>query len=110
MNARIGYPNEHLAPGHFEELKKPQYATCIGLILKGYNVHENTQNSLLPHMNEEIILEKIPKEEVEVLVEQANNPDPIPQIKRPRKLGEFLNSFRNGIINIFEPETDSKIN
>ena len=37
LNARIGYPNEHLAGGHIEELAKPMYSTCIGLILKGYN-------------------------------------------------------------------------
>src|SRR5689334_20461371 len=41
LNARIGYPNEHLAPGHIEELAKPMYATCLGLILKGYNDYEN---------------------------------------------------------------------
>ncbi len=37
LNARIGYPNEHLAANHIDELKKPMYSTCIGLILKGYN-------------------------------------------------------------------------
>jgi cell division protein FtsA len=41
LNARIGYPNEHLASGHIEELTKPMYSTCIGLILKGYNDYEN---------------------------------------------------------------------
>src|SRR6478736_2746872 len=41
INARIGYPNEHLAPNHIDELKKPMYATCIGLILKGYNDYEH---------------------------------------------------------------------
>src|SRR6187455_2408709 len=41
LNARIGYPNEHLAAGHIEELAKPMYATCLGLILKGYNDYEN---------------------------------------------------------------------
>src|SRR5690242_15966418 len=41
LNARIGFPNEHLAPGHIEELAKPMYATCLGLILKGYNDYEN---------------------------------------------------------------------
>src|SRR5699024_10142836 len=25
LNARIGLPNEHLAPGHIEELSKPTY-------------------------------------------------------------------------------------
>src|SRR6186997_797372 len=41
ISARIGYPNEHLAPNHIDELKKPMYATCIGLILKGYNDYEH---------------------------------------------------------------------
>ncbi len=41
LNARIGYPNEHLAAGHIEELAKPMYSTCLGLILKGYNDYEN---------------------------------------------------------------------
>ena len=41
LNARIGYPNEHLSGGHLEELAKPMYSTCIGLIMKGYNDYEN---------------------------------------------------------------------
>src|SRR5258707_47975 len=40
LNARIGYPTEHLAAGHIEELAKPTYSTCIGLILKGYSDYE----------------------------------------------------------------------
>lgn len=34
--ARIGYPNEHLAIGYDPELENPIYATCIGLILRGF--------------------------------------------------------------------------
>ena len=41
LNARIGFPNEHLSGGHIDELSKPMYSTCIGLILKGYNDYEN---------------------------------------------------------------------
>src|SRR6187431_1271648 len=41
LNARIGFPNEHLSGGHIDELAKPMYSTCIGLILKGYNDYEN---------------------------------------------------------------------
>jgi len=35
LDTRIGYPNEHLAGNVPEELKSPQYATCIGLVIKG---------------------------------------------------------------------------
>src|SRR5687768_5805945 len=43
LNARIGFPNEHLAAGHIEELAKPTYSTCIGLILKGYSDYEHNR-------------------------------------------------------------------
>src|SRR6476659_831563 len=43
LNARIGFPNEHLAAGHIDELEKPTYSTCIGLILKGYDDYEHAR-------------------------------------------------------------------
>lgn len=41
LGARIGYPNEHLAGKDAEKLMHPMYATCIGLILRGYHDFEN---------------------------------------------------------------------
>ncbi len=35
LDARIGYPNEHLAKGMVEEVKSPMYATATGLLMKG---------------------------------------------------------------------------
>jgi cell division protein FtsA len=35
LDARIGYPNEHLSKGMVEEVKSPIYATAVGLVLKG---------------------------------------------------------------------------
>ena len=32
-----------LAAGHIEELAKPTYSTCIGLILKGYDDYEHNR-------------------------------------------------------------------
>jgi cell division protein FtsA len=46
LSARIGLPTEHLAPNHIEELRKPMYSTCIGLILKGYSDYEINAKSL----------------------------------------------------------------
>ncbi|MBS1563144.1 MAG: cell division protein FtsA, partial [Bacteroidetes bacterium] len=43
LNARIGLPTEHLSGGHIEELAKPTYSTCIGLILKGYDDYEHNR-------------------------------------------------------------------
>lgn len=35
MDTRIGYPNEHLAPGVPEEMASPAYATGVGLVIIG---------------------------------------------------------------------------
>ncbi len=35
IDARIGYPNEHLAKSNFDDNKSPMYSTGIGLVIKG---------------------------------------------------------------------------
>ena len=35
-----------LAAGHIEELAKPTYSTCIGLILKGYSDYEHNRKQI----------------------------------------------------------------
>ena len=36
LDARIGYPNEHLGKSKVEEAKSPMYATSVGLVLTGF--------------------------------------------------------------------------
>lgn len=36
MDARLGYPTEHLSNTNNEAIKSPMYATGIGLVLKGF--------------------------------------------------------------------------
>jgi cell division protein FtsA len=40
MDTRIGYPNEHLAPGVPDEMASPMYATGIGLVIIGLQRYE----------------------------------------------------------------------
>jgi cell division protein FtsA len=106
FNARIGYPNEHLASGYTDELAQPMYSTCIGLILKGYNVYENS-----PHFLNKIF------EEPEVVV-APNNPTlpfldetveeeiEIKPVKGRTKLKDFIYSFKTGLIDMFKEEDD----
>lgn len=44
LDARVGYPNEHLAKGMVDEVKSPIYATGIGLVMKGLNDALLTEN------------------------------------------------------------------
>lgn len=40
MDTRIGYPNEHLAPGVPDEMASPMYSTGIGLVIIGLQRYE----------------------------------------------------------------------
>jgi cell division protein FtsA len=104
LNARIGYPNEHLAANHIAELEKPMYATCIGLILKGYNVYENNQNKLNPNANKTVA-----KAEIEVA---AGDEEVIVQAvptKGRKTLSDFMNTIKDGLIDLFKEEGDKQL-
>ena len=104
LNARIGFPNEHLAAGHIDELAKPMYSTCIGLILKGYNVFENNQNTLrgIPTPAKE--------ETIEETVTMQDGHDVVIQVKKRKKsLKGFMDSIKDGLIDLFKEEEDAKL-
>ena len=108
LNARIGYPNEHLAAGHIEELAKPMYSTCLGLILKGYNDYENKRKQFelqYAKVNIPTGLQQASVDEVEADVSHHKN-----IVVKPRKtLKAFMDSFKNGLIEMFKEEGDSEL-
>jgi cell division protein FtsA len=44
LDARIGYPNEHLGKSKIEAVKSPMYATSVGLVLAGYHSLDERMN------------------------------------------------------------------
>jgi cell division protein FtsA len=44
MDARIGYPNEHLGKSKIETVKSPMYATTVGLVLSGFRALDEREN------------------------------------------------------------------
>lgn len=44
MDARIGYPNEHLGKSKVEAVKTPMYATAVGLVLSGIRAIDEREN------------------------------------------------------------------
>jgi cell division protein FtsA len=111
LNARIGLPNEHLAPNHIDELKKPMYATCIGLILKGYSDYEHQYKQFtetfkrveVPKvLKTEIVADVVmPQEPIVAAVEKA-------VIKERNKL-KFWDKFKDNLIDLFKEEEDKII-
>ncbi|XCI75798.1 MAG: cell division protein FtsA [Flavobacteriales bacterium] len=70
MDVRIGYSNEHIAGGEDHNLAHPEYATAIGLVMKGldrlYNeIDHGSKNIVHPHgvfLSGELFKNVIPKD------------------------------------------------
>ncbi len=105
LNARIGYPNEHLSAGHHDELSKPMYSTCIGLILKGYNDYENNhpQQFIKLELPADTAVSQEPSAIEDVQLPSA--PKLVPMQKR-NVIKKIMDSFKNNIIEIFREEDD----
>jgi cell division protein FtsA len=88
MDARIGFPNEHLAGDSDETLSSPSYATAVGLLMEGLDREmkdEEVLEVVLPKVNEEDDIEAI-KETSEVVEEK---------IKIKKK--SFFEKFTDGL-------------
>lgn len=106
LNARIGLPTEHLAPNHIEELKKPMYSTCLGLILKGYNDYEkkykNFDEQTKPVQVPKKLKKELPTDHVIPNLEPLKQPN---GEDRKNKLN-FWDKVQRSIIDIFKEEED----
>lgn len=107
LNARMGLPNEHLAVNHIDELKKPMYATCIGLILKGYSDYEHKKKEFDNRFKKVDVPESLKKEEVVETVAVTAAAEAI-DMKKRRGLN-FWDKFKDGIIDLFKEEGDHEI-
>ena len=107
LNARIGYPTEHLAAGHIEELAKPTYSTCIGLILKGYSDYEHNRKEFEQDFKKVEVPENLRKAEpqaIDPLLEEEMVQEEKARSRKGRK--DFWGKFKDGIIDLFKEEED----
>jgi cell division protein FtsA len=110
LPARIGLPNEHLAAGHIEELAKPTYSTCIGLILKGYDDYEHNRKQFEREFKNVEVPDGLKKvEQEEVLVEEEGLPVRPEKVKQRKGITNFWGKFKDGIIDLFKEEEDKHL-
>jgi cell division protein FtsA len=115
LNARIGYPNEHLAGGHIDELTKPMYSTCIGLILKGYNDYENKNRPLDESFHKIYVPNSLRRKTASEDLEASRAGEEFDQLSSNKKINErkslkgFMDSFKIGLIDLFKEEEDGKL-
>ncbi len=109
LNARIGLPNEHLAPNHIDELKKPMYATCLGLILKGYADYDMKHKEFTETFKRVEVprgLKTVTPELEPVSMEDEVLPAPGPKPKNGKDRVEFWEKFKNNLIDLFKDEDE----
>jgi cell division protein FtsA len=89
MDARVGFPNEHLAGDSDEALSSPAYATAVGLLMEGLNKEFKGEAVV------EEVLEEDVRSEQEETIPQVQQEKPKPVKKRPffEKFIESLKDF-----------------
>ena len=109
LNARIGLPNEHLAPNHIDELKKPMYATCLGLILKGYADYDMKHKEFTETFKRVEVpraLKVVTPEPIAEPVGGIVTPDPVGTGGNGKDRGKFWEKFKNNLIDLFKEEDE----
>jgi cell division protein FtsA len=108
LNARIGYPNEHLSTGYIEELTKPMYATCIGLILKGYSDFERKKKEFVTSNTEINIPAQFKMPEV-VMVETETSTEVVAPPVMEHRQRSIWDKLKDSIYDIFKEEDDAEL-
>lgn len=109
LPARIGFPNEHLAASHIEELAKPTYSTCIGLILKGYDDYEHNRKQFEKEYKKVEVPDRLKKAEGEEVLVDAEGEISEEKVRQRKGLSNFWGKFKDGIIDLFKEEEDKHL-
>jgi len=96
LDVRIGYPVEYLAAKPGDEITYPQYATSVGLLLKGWELQNREENEV-PERSFSAKLKETVKETVKEETEMAHTGE------EPRPAGGgLIAEFKRRITNIFD--------
>lgn len=107
LNARIGYPNEHLASGYIEELANPMYSTCIGLILKGQHVYDSSNMIVVPRKEKEKEMELEQGPAITIFTEDEVI-DEEKVIAEKLTFKKLFENMKSNLISLFQEEEDKK--
>ena len=83
MDARIGFPNEHLAGDSEDALSSPSYATAVGLLMEGLN----------RDAREEDIIEEVTEEGTDI----SENDAAIDEKPKSKKKKSFFDKFTESL-------------
>jgi len=102
MDARIGFPNEHLAGDSDDALSSPSYATAVGLLMEGLN--KSTKEETEVEEKEEVKVKEVVVEEKEGenIIKEPKEPEEEKGPIRPVKKSffqQFVDGFKDFLDN-----------
>jgi cell division protein FtsA len=106
LNARVGLPTEHLSSGHIDELAKPTYSTCLGLILKGYDDYEHNRKLFTQSFTKVEVPEDLMRQ---TETDEVLDTDTSVNTTGRRGMSNFWGKFKNSLIDMFREEEDHKL-
>jgi cell division protein FtsA len=106
LNARVGLPTEHLSSGHIDELAKPTYSTCLGLILKGYDDYEHNRKLFTQSFTKVEVPEDLMRQPE---IDEVLDTDSSVNTSGRRGMSNFWGKFKNSLIDMFREEEDHKL-
>ena len=94
MDARIGYSNEHIAGGQSDLIQSPEFATAVGLVMKGIEKQEDDAFEEEILLQEEMARQAPPKvetsrpaptHEFNTTAETPKQAEPTPEVEKKKK-------------------------
>lgn len=104
LSAKIGYPNEHLAPGTYE-VKSPVFATCVGLMITEKIYRDLNYTSAIEIREERKNRPKPPNEETKI----ESKPLGLKKEKIDER-GDIIRRFLERIRRIIENDEEGNLN
>jgi len=111
MSTRIGYPSEHLASGSEKEMSSPQFATAVGLVMKGISDKEIVRSMAIAP--EQLIIEEEkpadvvdePIEPVVETIEETPEKEEVEEIAKKPK-GSFWERWSKAFLSFLENDVE----
>ena len=112
LGCRLGYPNEHLAGGHSENLMNPMYSTCIGLILRGYHDFETGKMRFVGEGGNYISVPEVAVDEMDhsAIITDEDEEDAEQASRKRPAIKKLFESFKGKFMSIFEEVEYEEIN
>ncbi len=120
LMTRIGYPSEHISAKYAEKMNNPKYATCVGLILRGYHDWESGRMRFLSEAQQaaalrgvETIVAGLPAEAqiagAEIITEDSFAQEPMNAKPRRDKIRQLFESMKEKLMRLFEEDADQEL-